>query len=276
MSNGNGNGSNGNNGSKNGVNVQALFQAAHAEGILSPQALQALTVVDLGARIQAGLGIKVDDVAASEVTLVTMMPDDSGSIRFGGNAQGVRDGHNAVLDALLGCRQREGVLTHCRYLNGEVLYPYVPLDQAVRMDAHNYDPNQGTPLYDQTVVLLGTVLAKAQEFAHAGVPARTVTLLITDGADEHSTRSTARDVAAVVRDLLVSELHIVAAMGIDDGRTDFRQVFRSMGIEDRWILTPGSSEKEIRRAFQVFSQSAVQASQGAARFSRTALGGFGN
>ncbi|MBI5477969.1 MAG: hypothetical protein HY906_03890 [Deltaproteobacteria bacterium] len=273
MSNGNGNG----NDSTSGVNVQTLFQKAHEEGILSPQALQALTVVDLGARIQAGLGIKVDDVAASEVTLVTMMPDDSGSIRFGGNAQAVRDGHNAVLDALLRCRQRDGILTHCRYLNGQVLYPYVPLDQAVRMDSHNYDPDQGTPLYDQTVVLLGTVLAKAQEFAHAGVPARTVTLLLTDGADEHSTRSSAREVAAIVRDLLMSELHIVAAMGIDDGgRTDFRAVFRSMGIEDRWILTPGSSASEIRRAFQVFSQSAVQASQGPARFSRTALGGFGN
>jgi hypothetical protein len=270
--------SNGNNGNGNGkLNVRSLFQSAHEEGILSPQALQALTVVDLGSRIQAGLGIKVDDVVASEVTLVTTMPDDSGSIRFGSNAQAVRDGHNAVLDALGRCKQRDGILTHCRYLNGQVLYPYVPLDQAVRMDSHNYDPNQGTPLYDQTVVLLGTVLAKAQEFAHAGVPARTVTLLITDGADEHSRHSTARDVAAVVRDMLMSELHIVAAMGIDDGgRTDFRTVFRSMGIEDRWILTPGSSESEIRRAFQVFSQSAVQASQGPARFSRTALGGFGN
>jgi hypothetical protein len=74
MSNGNGNGS------KNGKpNVQTLFQSAHEEGILSPQALQALTVVDLGARIQAGLGIKVDDVVASEVTLVTMSADLQGA-----------------------------------------------------------------------------------------------------------------------------------------------------------------------------------------------------
>src|SRR5512138_464004 len=103
MSNGNGNG----NGT---LSVQQLFHSAHEEGILSPQALQALTVVDLGARIQAGLGIKVDDVVASEVTLVTTMPDDSGSIRFGGNAQAVRDGHNAVLDALGRCKQRDGIL----------------------------------------------------------------------------------------------------------------------------------------------------------------------
>jgi hypothetical protein len=47
-------------------------------------------------------------------------------------------------------------------------------------------------------------------------------------------------------------------------------VFAAMGIPDRWILTPGNSATEIRRAFQVFSQSAVRATQG------VALGGFSN
>jgi hypothetical protein len=48
-----------------------------------------------------------------------------------------------------------------------------------------------------------------------------------------------------------------------------------MGIEDRWILTPGDTQSDIRTAFQLFSQSAVRASQGAAAFGSTALGGFG-
>jgi len=82
-------------------------------------------------------------------------------------------------------------------------------------------------------------------------------------------------VAALVKDLQRAENHIVAAMGISDGSMDFRKVFREMGIDDKWILTPGQSAQEIRQAFQVFSQSAVRVSQGAASFSRTALGGFG-
>jgi hypothetical protein len=102
-----------------------------------------------------------------------------------------------------------------------------------------------------------------------------MTLLITDGADQHSTRAKAKDVAALVKDMARSEVHIVAAMGIDDGSTDFRKVFRDMGIEDRWILTPSNSTSDIRRAFQVFSQSATRVSQ-AASFSRAALGGFVN
>jgi hypothetical protein len=257
------------------AHVSQLFQTAHTEGVLGPAALQALTILDLGAQIQAGLGISVDDVQASEVVLVTVMPDDSGSIQQGGHTKTVCDGHNLVLDALLSSQQKDGILFHTRYLNGQVLNPFRPLEDVVRMHAKNYSADQGTPLYDQAVVLLGTVLAKAQEFTGNGVSARTVTLLITDGADCHSRSARPRDVAALVNDLRRAENHIVAGMGIDDGSTDFRKVFREMGIEDKWILTPGQSAQDIRRAFQVFSQSAVRVSQGAASFSRTVLGGFG-
>ena len=257
------------------TNVNALFQAAEDDGALSAATVSALNVTDLTTQIQAALGVSVDDVPSSEVVLVTMMPDDSGSIRFANNAQIVRDGHNLVLKALQGSKQKDGILAHTRYLNGHVLFPYCFIDQAVPMDAKNYDPNLGTPLYDQAVTLLATVLVKSQEFADSGVPARTVTLIITDGADAGSTRATARTVASLVQDMLRAETHIIAAMGISDGSTDFRQVFREMGIPDQWVLTPGNSAAEIRRAFQAFSQSAVRASQSAAQFGQATLGGFG-
>jgi hypothetical protein len=256
----------------NSIDLNDLFQNAHSEGLLSNQSLQALDINDIGAQIQAGLGVDVDDVTASEVVLVTIMPDDSGSIRFSGNAQAVRGGHNAVLDALSQSKQDDSILIHNRYLNGHVLYPYCALDQAVRMNPQNYDPNEGTPLYDQTLVLLGTVLAKAQEFSDNGVPVRTITLIITDGGDSGSHRGTPAQVKSVIQDMLRAENHIVAAMGIDDGYTDFHQVFTDMGIRQEWILTPGNSTTEIRNSFQLFSQSAVRASQTGANFGN--LGGF--
>jgi hypothetical protein len=258
------------------VHLNNLFTGAREDGELSAASIQALTVnVDIGAQIQAGLGIAPDDVPASQVVLVTMMPDDSGSIRFAGNAQRVRDGHNIVIEALLRSKQRDDILAHTRYLNGAVLFPYRRLEDAVRMDAQNYDPNLGTPLYDQIAVLLGTVLAKTRQFEDSGVPVRTVSLILTDGADEGSRHQTPKTLKPIVDDMLAQEKHIIAAMGIDDGHTDFKKVFAQIGIPDRWILTPGNTDPEIRRAFQAFSQSAVKASQGAGHFSRTALGGFG-
>lgn len=250
--------------------IKKLLEDAHTTGALSAKSLATLDVVDVGAQIQAGLGCSIDDVIASEVVLVTMMPDDSQSIAAANNTDAVRDGHNFVLEALRGSKQSGEVLAHTRYLNGSVLCPYTALDHAVAMTPANYHPNLGTPLYDQTAVVLGTVIAKAQELQQAGIAVRTITLLITDGADYCSSRCKPADVAAIVADMLAHENHIVAAMGISDGATDFSAVFRSMGIPDRWILTPGNSASEIRRAFAVFSQSAIRASQG------VALGGFSN
>jgi len=256
--------------------VNELFQTAHQEGVLSGQSLNVLTgAADIGPKIQAALGVPVDDVMASEVVLLTMMVDDSGSIRAMNNEPIVRNGHNLVIAAERGSKARDSILVHTLYLNGGILYPYVLVDQAEVMDDVNYQANGGTPLYDQTVVLLGTVMAKAQEFVGNGVPVRTVTLIITDGHDEHSLRFRAKDVVPIVTDMLRAEDHIVAAMGIDDGVTDFRAVFREMGIRDEWILTPANTEKEIRASFQTFSQSAVRASQSAVSFSQTAIGGFG-
>lgn len=254
--------------------INTLFQSAQAEGLLSQHSLQVLDIFDIGNQIQAALGTPVEEVTSSEVVLVTIMPDDSSSIQYSHNVQAVRAGHNTVLDALASSQQKDHILIHNRYLNGQILYPYGPLEQAVRMDNQNYNPRLGTPLYDQTVILLGTVLAKTQEFADHGVPVRTVTLLITDGADYGSTKATAHSVAALVNDMLMGENHVIAAMGIDDGHTDFHHIFTQMGIRPEWILTPGNNQRDIRQAFQVFSQSALRASQSAAQFK--ALGGFGN
>jgi hypothetical protein len=254
--------------------AKKLLDDAHRTGTVSKAAMTALDLADLGAQIQAGLGVAVDDIAASEVVLVTMMPDDSQSIAAARNTRHVRDGHNLVLEALRRSRQAGEVFVHTRYLNGTVLYPYVGLADAIEMDDGNYDPRLGTPLYDQTIVLLGTVLAKSTELAQAGVPVRTVTLLITDGGDYGWTRAGAKEVKALVTDLVGQENHVVAAMGISDGTTDFRAVFRSMGIAERWVLTPGNTPGEIRKAFQVFSQSAVAIGAGAGAL--VSAGGFGN
>ena len=257
------------------THINRLFQQAHDEGMLSGASAEALTIVDLGAQIQAGLGVHVDDVPFSEVILLAQMPDDSGSIASAGKEQVVREGHNQILDALQSSRQRDNIFAHTRYLNGHVLFPYVWLDQAARMDGANYHASQGTPLYDQTFALLATVMAGALRFEQNGVVARTITVIITDGEDQHSRQRTARDVASLVKDMRAAETHIVAAMGIGDDERTFRRVFREMGIDDRWILTPGDDPGAIRRAFQIVSQSAVRASQTSGAFSQSLLGGFG-
>lgn len=256
--------------------VADLFKSAQETGELSQVAVAALNIPDMGADIQAGLGIQPDDVQAQEVTLVAALVDNSTSIRMAGNSQLVRDGHNLILDSLLGTKQGKNgsVLMLTRYFD-EILYPFSQLDQVPRLDSSNYDPRTGTPLYDETANLLGTVLAKAQQFEDDGVTCRTVSVIITDGSDQHSRKHfEPESLQPIVREMLAQERHIIAAVGIDDNYTDFKDIFGRMGLQDDWILTPKNSESEIRRAFAMVSQSAVNASQGGASFSQTAIGGF--
>jgi hypothetical protein len=261
--------------SQSAPDINQLFQSAVDEGSLSGSSFNTLMEFDLGAQLQASFGTPYDQVQATEVFLLELLIDDSGSIAGAGNEDAVREGHNTVLDALNKSKSRDGILVSTQYLNGQVLNPWTPLDSAIRMDRSNYSANGGTPLYDMSVVALGNVIAKVQEFATNGVPVRSATCIITDGHDMHSFRHDERSVKTIVSDMLREEgLHIVAAIGIDDHYTDFRSIFGSMGIPDNWILTPGNSPSEIRRAFNVLSQSALRASQNAAGFSQTAASGF--
>ena len=265
--------------------AEDLLQQAHDEGDLSGAAMQALQVPDIGAQIQAGLGIDPDLFQASEAVLVSLLCDDSFSMLHRGpdpstgqeigNDELLIEGYNMILGALGESKQKSQVLLHTRYLNGEILTPFSPLDGAATMTPANYQANGGTPLYDQMVLLLGTVMAKATSFAEKGIPCRTITCIITDGRDEHSQDSEAGDVKAIVDDMLQQETHIVAAMGIEDGRGNFQAVFQSMGLRDQWILTPQNSPGEIRKAMAVFSRSTTQAaSQGGGAFTRQQAGGF--
>jgi hypothetical protein len=245
-------------------------------GASATAALQ-LTVDTLGPAIQAGLGtIDIDNITTSEVVLVTLLIDDSSSIRFvSGNTEAVRVGHNAVIDALQGSKQSASVLIGCRMLNSGALYPYVTLDNATRLDGTNYNPSGNTPLYDETIVTLASVTAKMAEFEQGGVAVRAITVIVTDGEDNMSWKTPAT-VKQIVDGLLFTEQHIVAGVGIKDGRTDFDAVFAEMGILPNWILKPDNTPSEIRAAFATISQSAVRASQAAGSFSQVAIGGFGS
>jgi hypothetical protein len=263
-------------------NVNTLLKAATNDGVLGAQSLQALNAIDPGQEIQQGLGIDIGDVTASEVILVTLLIDDSGSIRMvGGNSDAVRQGHNGILAALKATKQKDSIIVCTRYFTGtggqNVLYPYCKLQDAVEMTPQNYNPQGSTPLYKQSLITLGLVVSKAQEFEDNGVSVRSVTAIVTDGADTDG-GATARDVSKIVTDMRRAEKHIVCGMGIADGSTDFVQVFESMGIPANQVLTPSNDPSSIRRAFNAISQSAVRASQNAQSFSQMSkanLGGFG-
>ncbi len=253
------------------VSITALFQDAHEEGTIGQDSLNLLATPNLNGQLQQAMGIRADEITAAEVTLVTLEEDDSGSMSP--MAHEARLAQHEMIDALLGSKQSDGVLMATWTFDDQPVHGYQTLANVPRLDDKSYNPWRGnTPLFDSTIRVLGGVLAKTQEFASNGVPVRSVTVIISDGGDNHS-RHKADDVATVVSDLERSEMHIVLFIGIDDGGyTDFRAVAKSMGIRDDRVMTIANSPSEFRRAIQVASQSALQVSQSAGTVSQVGFG----
>jgi hypothetical protein len=242
---------------------------------LSQGTLDNITSHDLGADITAALGTPVDSLRGSEMLLLSLLLDDSSSMSS--MADVLIAGVNLIVDAVVNSKPAGDVLVQMRSLNDGLIFPATPIKLLPRLTRDLYRPSGATPLFDGSYLLLSTGMAKVEEAMLAGIPARALHVIISDGAPYGAQRYTARDVHALIKDMhrIQPEAHLVLGMGIDDGRTDFRALFKSMGIgvdRDEHILTPDNSPSAIRKAFQVASQSAATASQGAAGFSQAMNG----
>lgn len=98
---------------KNGANGQSqaqlnnLFQSAQSTGIISQQT-QSLLSGHLGNVVVAGAaGTAMENIMASDVTLITILIDASSSIGHRGLERAVRDGQNMLLDAFQGSNESQ-------------------------------------------------------------------------------------------------------------------------------------------------------------------------
>lgn len=263
---GNGGGNQGGGGrgrKKDPGDVSQLVSSAVARGVLSPGSATLITG-NLGPLVLAGAaGKALEDLTATDVTLITVLIDASSSIGDRGLEQAVRDGQNALVDAFDGARERDSVLLALWTFASDmdVLHSYVPVDEATRLDARNYHAGGATKLYDTWCDALAANVAYAQRLRDGGTPTRSVVVVVTDGEDV-SSRRTASDCARLSKDLLASELFTLAFVGVG-GNVDFAAIARSMGVPDGCVLVQkDATPAGLRRVFQLVSRSAVRASQG--------------
>jgi hypothetical protein len=250
-----------------------IISGAYEPGLITRKSVDSLLAIDnVGKEIAHGLG---SSSGSGSVFLVTILADDSQSIFQEHNAALVAEGHNDIVDELKQLSSGDAaddILLLTRYINGKVLNPCTTLEQATLMDLRTYQEGGMTPLYDQSAITLGTVIAKAAQLAARGAKVRTFTLIITDGADEYSRSASAQSVAWIVGDMLLTGSHIVAAMGVNDGRTSFQTVFSEMGITPGWVLTPDNSRDKIRQAFREVTEQLALAAGSEDDFTALALG----
>lgn len=210
-----------------------LIRRAQGRGLLSPTSARSLSKSPISSQIEAALDDSYGIESAGELLLVTMMPDDSASMAAEGVNQSVIAGHNDLLDLFRDSPARNRILLQTRFLNTNLLNPFQPLDICNRLDAGNYPCIHGTPLFEQTMVTLGSVIAKTEELLQDGAAkVRTATLIMTDGySTEQNAEGLRLEVESIISDMRRIGDHIVAGMGFSAGNGDkFRPIFAGMGI----------------------------------------------
>lgn len=212
--------------------------------------------------IAGAAGKDIEDILASDVTLVTLLVDASSSIHDRGLEAAVRDGENTLVDALAATREKDSILMALWTFDDEirVVHSYVGLGDVTRLDAKNYKARGCTRLYDTWCDALAANVAYADRLRSSGTPCKSVVVVVTDGEDVGS-KKTASACAAISRDLLASEQFTLAFVGV--GTTDFQKVARDMGIPDGCVAVQAqATPSAIRHVFRMVSQSAIRASQG--------------
>lgn len=272
---------------------------ARVEGKISEATEKTLKSKPVQRLVTLAMGTPFSQIPGDHPFIVTILVDDSGSNnrkrdrRTEGmvaadsddpdsNAQSVRDAHRTILEGLRTSEHPERIIVSTQGLNSGVIDPYHRLSEAKPLDNTNYVPEHFTPLYRRAQETLSAVLIKSQEADYEWKEAyRTVTLIISDGGEddrgsiqEGPTR--AKDVAGVAADMQKTGRHILAAVGIDDGMTDFRAVFMGMGIPQDNILT-ATDRRTLLERIRAFTKATVRAANATEKefLMLTDGGGFG-
>lgn len=212
------------------------------------------------------------EIQAKEVLLVLFLVDDSGSIEGGGNTQAVIDGYNGFMEALRNAPGEVRVKT--MFLNNLIDLPFQNPKDVGLLSERTYGPTAGTPLFLRSVQALNSVLNEAKSLVAQGFTVRTMSFIFTDGGDNQSGLITASNAKVVVDVMLTTGMNIVGGCAVNDGRTNFWQVFISMGIPEHWIKVLKNDRTEVREHMTEMGTMASGASTGHESYTQTSQTGF--
>jgi hypothetical protein len=116
--------------------THSIFQTMADNGELSQIALQTLQIVDYGTQIKDAMGISVDDVQATETTVITVELDDSGSMMP--MADTVVNGVNNLRQALIESKQGSGILMLLDLFTAGLIVPYTLIKNTPVLDMATY------------------------------------------------------------------------------------------------------------------------------------------
>lgn len=209
-----------------------------------------------------------------EILLVLFLVDDSGSIEGSNNTQAVIDGYNGFVEALKNAPGEVRIKT--MFLNNKRDIPFQHPQEVESLSRQTYRPTEQTPLFLRSTQALDYIINEARDLTKQGLTVRTMSFIFTDGGDNQSGLITASHVKLVVDVMLTTGTHIVGGCAVNDGQTNFWQVFASMGIPEQWVKVLKNNPTEVRDGMSQMGTMASHASTDLDSYTQTSQTGFGS
>ncbi len=234
--------------------IQLLGLAAQ-QNFVTPAAASALAPTHNRVAIDT-LGIDPDNIKTEKVTIVTVQLDDSGSMRDVGGL--VRECYARCLQELKEAGSRHDILVGAMTLGRGVIQPYVRLQDAKPLTPEDYTPfYDQSPIYFHTIEMLRHVVAKQAEVQLAGISARTISLILTDGANgSDRDDTTAQQVKEVVEEVQSRRHSKIWGIGFESGARNGDSptaALLGMGLKPEFVKSP-SDPSGLIEAFREFSR----------------------
>lgn len=242
-------------------NLDDLFQSAQDDGLTNNT--MDLVVANLnGPTMTGAVGIPLAQLGTNEVMLAMNILDMSGSMSPYA-ADLIRAYNDDYLAAMTGSTAADDILVSTILFNDAVnlFHGYVNLKDAPPLVRRVYNPNGSTALYDAVAGGLTNMVLYAQQLRQSGVMVRCIVLVYSDG-DDNVSRQSASAVRRASQELLKHEIYTLGYIGFCSGgitEKEARKLADTIGFPE--VLTTGISHSELRRIFNLVSQSTTRASQ---------------
>lgn len=238
-------------------NLQSLFGTSQQSG-MSYQSVD-LLVQNLDGQTGLGcVGAQVDDLNTDDVTLVSIIIDESSSMDH--VRDDVIDAFNTMARALNDSKAADSILLSAWTFadHPKLLFGYTPIANVKDLTRAEYNPSGMTALYDATLDGMTGIIGYGQDLRNNGIRTRAIVVVISDGGDNTS-RQTSHSIKTVAEDLMKQEFYTLAYIGMGDPAT-FKKIADSMGFPQ--ILTIGNTASEVRKALNMVSASIIRTSTG--------------
>lgn len=250
--------------------VITSIQSAQSQGQISASAAEAMLEQLDDIAVAGCAGVSPDDIDSEEVTLVSVVIDESSSMSPYQDAV-IKAYNDDFLKPVQGAKNAESILVSTWIFADagdpakmvRLLHSYTPVKDCPKLTKRDYNPNGMTPLYKAAHNAMTGIMDYGNTLLNSGTRVKRIVIVLSDGEENASRGFSSSQIKKISSGLLKTESCVLAYVFFGEEKEGDRWA-ADIGFPAQHRLTEDvrtQGDKAIRRVFGTISASVISASQ---------------